>query len=79
VGSITPSMRKDAALVSGAQDVVVSKMVQLEVINAAARGTGALRAKRVGEVVEAVWTRRRPDQDVFPPQQSEDQRVKQLV
>jgi hypothetical protein len=51
VGSITPSMRKDAALVSGAQDV--SKMVLLEVIHAAARGTGALRTKRV----ERWWKR----------------------
>jgi hypothetical protein len=54
---------------------VVSKMVQLEAINAAAHGTGELRAKGVGEMVGAVWTRGRLDQDVYHAQQGQDQRV----
>jgi hypothetical protein len=74
VSSNTPSMRKDTALVSEALDVVVSNMVQLKAINAVAGGTGALRTKRVGEVVGAVWTRGRSDQDIYHAQQSDDQR-----
>jgi phosphoserine phosphatase len=71
VSSITPSMWKDARLVSGALDFVVSKMVQLEAINAVARGTGELRAKREGDVVGTLWTRGRSDQDICHAQQSE--------
>jgi hypothetical protein len=56
VSSITSSVRKGAALVSGTLDVVVSKMAHLEATNALAGGTGELmlRAKTLGKAVEAV-------------------------
>jgi hypothetical protein len=46
-------------------------MVQLEAVNATARGTGELRTKRADEVVCTVWTRGMSDQDVYHAQQSD--------
>jgi hypothetical protein len=47
-------VRKDAALVFGMLEVVVTMTVQLKAINAMARGTSELRAKGLGEAVKAL-------------------------